>query len=160
MRRSLLAFVVGGVLLVGCAGPVPATPTANVSIDADGNIYLAISGPHNSGGSTSFAPSGIPAIHFASFGYPAESVSNIYAFGLAPHGTAYIETVPPGTATIDSHGLFVVVIPEAGVSQIPTGVHWRFMSGPGVVLSQGSGEANDDPGWGYSILRSAQPTQP
>lgn len=145
-------------LVAGCAGPVSTGAPATVSLDANGNIYVTIVGPHNSGGSTYFAPSGVPAVRFAGFAYPP-SISNLYAFGLAPRGTTSIETTPAGAATIEANDLFVVVIPGLDTVQIRS-IHWRFLSGTGAVLAEGNGGANDDPGWGYSILRSAQPTQP
>jgi hypothetical protein len=124
----------------GCSEAEDASEHASVSRDG-GSVVLTSSAQGRSDVKTQFTPTGTPAVRFSSFESSAQGVSDLYMYGLAPAGTASVETVPAGTAKGQADGSFLAVIPNQARAALQS-IHWRFLAGDGTLLAEGDGPKN------------------
>jgi hypothetical protein len=120
-----------------------ADPSGQVSVSRDGgSVVLTNSAQGRSDVKAQFTPTGmLPAVHFSSFEWSAQGVSDLYAYGLTPADAASVETVPAGTAKIQSDGTFLAVIPNQAHASLQS-IHWRFLASDGTLLAEGDGPNN------------------
>jgi hypothetical protein len=97
-RRFAVCLLAAAMVAAGCSEA--ADPSGQVTVSRDGgSVVLTSSAQGRSDVNTQFMPKGTPpAVHFSSFEWPAQSVSDLYVYGLAPAGAASVETVPAGSA--------------------------------------------------------------
>jgi hypothetical protein len=114
-----------------------------VSVSRDGgSVVLTSSAQGRSDVNTGFTPQGTPpAVHFSSFEWSAQGVSDMYVYGLAPTDAASVETVPAGPAKILGDGMFLAVIPNQAHAPLQS-IHWRFLASDGTLLAEGDGPKN------------------
>jgi hypothetical protein len=125
----------------GCAEGPP--PSGQVSVSRDGgNIVMTSSAQNRVDVSTMFIPKGTPpAIAVSTFDWPAQSVADVYVYGLAPAGAVTLETVPAGTAKIQGDGTFLAVF-QHQPNTLVLAFHWRFLASDGTVIAEGDGPNN------------------
>lgn len=141
LRWFVVFLLAAAMVAVGCSEAEDAFEYVIVSRDG-GSVVLTSSAQGRADVQTQFIPTGTPpAVHFSSFEWPAQDVSDLYAYGLTPTGAASVETVPAGTAKIQGDGTFLAVIPnQAHASQ--QSIHWRFLASDGTLLAEGDGPKN------------------
>ena len=142
MRRWFAVCVIAAAMVAaGCSDAGDASSYVSVGRDGD-KVVLTSSAEGRSDVSTEFIPEGtLPAVHFSWFDWPAQGVSDMYVYGLAPAGAASVETVPAGTAKIQGDGTFLAVISKQGHAPVQS-IHWRFLASDGAVLAEGDGPNN------------------
>jgi hypothetical protein len=138
----LTVFLLAAALVAaGCSEAEDASEHVSVSRDG-GSVVLTSSAQGRSDVKTQFTPEGmLPAVRFSSFELSAQGVSDLYVYGLAPTGAASVETIPAGTAKMQSDGTFLAVIPNQAQAPLPS-IHWRFLAGDGTLLAEGDGPTN------------------
>ncbi len=68
-------------------------------------------------------------------------MADLYVYGLVPTDAKTVETSPPGAATVNADGTFVVVIPGAAGQPLQS-ITWQFLDRDGHLLAAGSGPNN------------------
>ena len=138
---TLPGILAAAIVAVGCSEAEDGSEHVSVSLDG-GSVVLTSSAQGRSDVNTGFIPKGTaPAVHFSSFEWSAQGVSDLYAYGLAPTGAASVETVPAGTAKIQADGTFLAVIPNQADAPLQS-IHWRFLTSDGTLLVEGDGPNN------------------
>src|SRR4051812_18147537 len=116
--RRFAVLVAALVAVVGCQPPAaPATVSVHVgttTVEAyrESGTKVAVSGTANGQSvGSSFTFHGIPAVRYVGFDYPDGGTHNLYAYGVAPPGTARVVFEPAAAGVmVASDGTFVGLI--------------------------------------------------
>jgi hypothetical protein len=151
-RIPAIAALVAALLAVTGCQPAAAPATVSVHVGTttvgayrESGTKVSVSGTAagQSVGS-SFTFHGIPAVRFLGFDHPDSGTHVLYAYGVAPVGTTQVVFEPAAAgAMVAPDGTFVALI-SSPHELSPFVVHWRFLSGTGVVIVEGTGVTLSD----------------